>query len=75
MTARLLPLPDDPDFQKLIDDWPWFLANAIPHPRSRWLGSFERLLRIHYPQASSRDLSLTARHYAPFPLAAGHDVP
>ena len=44
-------------------------------PRSVWLGYFEDVLREFYPQSSSRDRSLTARHAAPFPLAAGHDVP
>ena len=75
--AVLLPLPDDPRFQRLIDQWPEF-ESFIPgpvFPRSKWLKQFELLLKQFYPQASSRDLSLTARHYAPFPLAAGHDVP
>lgn len=73
--AVLLPLPDDPRFQRLIDQWPEFESFVPVFPRARWLGIFEALLSEFYPQASSRDRSLTARHHAPFPLAAGHDVP
>ena len=66
----LLPIPDDPRFPALIaawpDGWPW---------RATWLGEFERLLREFYPHASSRDLSLTARHAAPFWLKDGPNVP
>lgn len=72
--AVLLPLPDDPRFQEILDAWPAF-QSRYSFPRSVWLKGFEELLRPFYPSASSRDLSLTARHYAPFPLAAGHDVP
>lgn len=75
MTARLLPIPDDPRFQALVEFWPEIEAANPPHPRSVWLHTFEDFLREHYPSASSRDLSLTARHAAPFYLAAGHDVP
>ena len=76
MTASLLPLPDDPRFPALIDAWNNGSWQAKMGPlRSRWLSLFELFLREYYPQASSRDRSLTARHYAPFPLAAGHDVP
>ena len=74
MTASLLPLPDDPRRAGLIDNWPTSPPPG-PWPRSTWLRAFEDVLREWYPQASSRDRSLTARHYAPFPLAAGHDVP
>lgn len=73
--AVLLPLPDDPRFPRLIEQWPEFQTWVPRFPRSAWLKQFELLLRQFYPQASSRDLSLTARHYAPFTLAAGHDVP
>lgn len=74
--AVLLPLPDDHRFPALIEAWPDFQTRAGgAWPRSAWLRSFESLLSEFYPQASSRDRSLTARHYAPFPLAAGHDVP
>lgn len=75
MTVRLLPLPDDPRFPALIEAWPDFQAHAGPFPRSAWLRAFEMLLTLYYPFASSRDRSLTARHAAPFPLAAGKDVP
>jgi len=84
MTASLLPLPDDPRFQELIDEWPGFVAAAVSpppgmpplrYPRTVWLTYFEDLLRTAYPQSSSADRKLTARHFAPFPLAAGHDVP
>ena len=67
MTATRLPIPmTDPRFQALFDAWP----DPARWPyRSRWLHDFEAVLREHYPQASSRDLSLTARMAAPFPLA------
>ena len=73
MTATLLPIPDDPRFPALVDEWPRMAY--VLYPRSAWLRAFEHLLREFYPQANSRSLSLTARHAAPFPLAAGHDVP
>ena len=74
MTASLLPLPDDPRFQGLIDAWPTNPPPG-PWPRSIWLGTFEFWLHEFYPQSNSASRKLTARHYAPFPLAAGHDVP
>jgi hypothetical protein len=75
VTATLLPIPDDPRFPRALQLWDegWF--QQYPHPRSIWLGVFERLLREFYPCANSRSLSLTARHAAPFELADGHDVP
>ena len=73
--AVLLPLPDDPRFPALIAAWPQWSAGGMRWPRSAWLRAFESLLREFYPSASSRELSLTARHAAPFYLAAGHDVP
>ena len=73
--GTLLPLPDDPRFQRIIDAWTETGGEAYAYRRSVWLSLFEDLLRPYYPAASSRDRSLTARHYAPFPLAAGHDVP
>ena len=75
MTARLLPLPDDPRLPWLVEQWGATWQAFWPHPRSAWLKAYEDVLREHYPQSSSRDRSLTARHYAPFPLAAGKDVP
>ena len=75
MTASLLPLPDDPRFPRAVELWGegWFAQ--YPFPRSVWLGTVEALLREFYPSANARSLSLTARHYAPFYLAEGHDVP
>lgn len=73
--AVLLPLPDDPGFANFIAAWNAGYQAHFTYPRSAWLKHFESMLREFYPAASSRDLSLTARHYAPFPLAAGHDVP
>jgi len=74
MTATLLPIPDDPRFAGMVELWPggW---EGYPHPRSVWLGMFERLLREFYSSANSDSLTLTARHAAPFPLALGPDVP
>lgn len=80
MTATLLTLPDDPRFTGLIADWEsgdyqraaWSYGL---YPVSRWLSAFEEGLREYYPTASSDDLSLTARHYFPGYLSAGHDVP
>ena len=69
----LLPIPDDPRFQAMIDGWPADFGSAFP--RSEWLRVFESYLRNYYPQASSRDLSLTARHAAPFWLRDGPNVP
>ena len=71
MTASLLPIPDDPRFPALIEAWPdWTMwANHGAWPRSSWLHSFEALLREFYPSANSDSLTLTARTYAPFPLA------
>ena len=76
MSASLLPLPDDPRFQALIDEWTmWEQRGIFPGLRSSWLKAFEDGLREFYPQASSRDRSLTARHYAPFYLRDGPNVP
>lgn len=72
----LLPLPDDPRFAELIEAWPDFATRAGGMwPRSAWLRAFEDELLTFYPQSSSRDRSLTARHYAPFPLRDGPNVP
>jgi len=73
--GTLLPIPEGSDLdgfiQERIDAWP----NPIWPYRSRWLAEIERALEIVYPQSSSADRKLTARHYAPFPLRDGHDVP
>jgi hypothetical protein len=63
-----LPLPDDPAFALLIFAWPNYRM-SFPFPRSVWLHDFEAMLRRHYPDASSKRLTLTARLAAPFPLA------
>jgi hypothetical protein len=68
VTVEPLPLPNDPRFQALIDGWPAAWAGAR-WPRSKWLGTFETILREHYPHASSDRLTLTARLAAPFALA------
>ena len=70
----LLPIPDDPRFPALIEAWP-AIEITTPSPRSKWLREFEKLLEQFYPQSSSRDRSLTARHAAPFWLKDGPDVP
>jgi len=77
VTASLLPLPDDPpELRRMIELWPQGWPTSIyQHPRSAWLSTFEQGLRIAYPESNSASRKLTARHYAPFPLAAGHDVP
>ena len=76
MSAELLALPDDPRFPALVAEYDAYYVRAFPtYPRSAWLRAFEDLLRPFYPSANARSLSLTARHYAPFYLAEGHDVP
>lgn len=85
MAASLLVLPDDPRreivlwIQYAVAEWPQFVdthsRGLMPHPRSEWLRWVEDELRRLFPASSSADRKLTARHYAPFPLAAGHDVP
>jgi len=79
VTASLLPLPDDPGIASLLSEkgWPFgtTLSEIPPGTRSQWLTAFEHVLRQHYPSANSASRKLTARHYAPFPLAVGHDVP
>lgn len=54
------------DLLDLQADWPdW---ERWPN-RARWLHDFEAVLRRQFPQASSDELTLTARLAAPFPLA------
>jgi hypothetical protein len=61
-----LPIPDDPLIAELLAAWP----DPARWPyRSRWLHDLEAVLRAHYPQASSDQLTYTARQIAPFPLA------
>ena len=76
MTASLLPHPADPRFTELVLNWPRYEATpGLLWPRSAWLSAMESLLRELFPLSNSASRKLTARHYAPFPLAAGHDVP
>ena len=69
MTVEPLPLPDDDRLTWLLNNWLAFTDGSLRFPRSAWLGQFEGVLREHYPQATSRQLTLTARLAAPFPLA------
>jgi hypothetical protein len=71
VTGSLLPLPDDPRLAAITANWNAAQASyhSFVYPRSAWLHDFEAVLREHYPQASSDDLTLTARTAAPFPLA------
>jgi len=55
--------------------WPWFQLLSDPYPRTAWLEVVESALASVHPQASRADLNLTARSIAPFPLAAGSNVP
>ena len=64
MTGSLLPLPDDPRLQALLQNWPGSYTF-----RSQWLHDFEAVLRDHYPSASSDSLTLTARSAAPVYIA------
>jgi hypothetical protein len=73
MTASLLPIPDDPRWQSLAPVWDNY--QALKYPRSAWLHDFEAVLRLYHPHASSRDLAVTARSVAPFPLRDGPNVP
>lgn len=75
MTAALLPLPDDPRLEWLIESWPRLSSGPGAWQRSQWLGAFEQFLRKAHPTANSDSLTLTARHYAPFPLRDGPNVP
>lgn len=77
--GTLLPIPEG---SQLADDlnlarvaWQGGGYAGEPHPRSVWLRNVEQALRSAYPASSSADRKLTARHYAPFPLALGPDVP
>ena len=49
--------------------WIEGVYDSFPFPRSKWLSDLETDLRPFFPGASSRDLNLTARFLAPFPLA------
>lgn len=62
-----LTLPDDSIFHALLADWPRYHASYV-HPEAAWLDAAETLLRRCYPQASSEQLTFTARLVAPFAL-------
>ena len=70
--TQLLPLPES-EVDRLRALWPAMEAEGTL--RSVWLSGFERVLRSYFPQSSSRERRLTARHFAPFWLRDGHDVP
>ena len=69
MTVAPLPIPADPRLPAMVAEWPTRYAGLYVFPRSVWLHDAEEILRGHYPQASSNELTLTARNLAPFPLA------
>ena len=74
--TQLLPLPEgETIYSGLVEMWNAGLYERHLFPRSVWLRDFEDQLRITFPQSSNRDRKLTARHYAPFWLRDGHDVP
>ena len=77
--GTLLPIPEGSELaevvQDFIDAWPLVAESGVAWPRSKWLGSLERYIATVYPMSSRADRKLTARHYAPFPLRDGHDVP
>lgn len=75
--GRLLPYEWLPDLADAIDSYvyAWEAGMARWPYRSSWLAEVEDLLGAYFPDASRADLNLTARHLAPFPLRAGHDVP
>ncbi len=62
-----LPVPDDLELAELLLSFPDY-ERRYSTPRSAWLHDVEAILRRHYPEASSNELTLTARNLAPFPL-------
>ena len=75
--TKLLPIAEEqPDLlQVLLASWGNRYYEKQPFPRSKWLSNFEDELRKLFPYSTKRERNLTARHYAPFELAQGHDVP
>jgi hypothetical protein len=71
--GTVLPIPDDPRIAELIAQWG--TPTWTGYYRSRWLSQMEALLRENYLSQhpvqpfNSRDVNLTARSLAPFPLA------
>ena len=72
--GTLLPVSDD-TIEYIVSLWTDSFQSLYAHPRAMWLSGVESMLRAMFPQSSSADRKLTARHYAPFPLALGPDVP
>ncbi len=76
--GTLLPIPEGSELAADIDQqvrlWPAF-QGSYDFPRAAWLSKVEAILFLSYPQSRSADRTLTARHYAPFPLALGPNVP
>lgn len=75
--GSLLPIPADiqPALDELIAAWPDFEARLAAESRSKWFSIVEGVLHNVYPQSSSADRRLTARHFAPFFLKDGPNVP
>ena len=59
----------------VVGDDPTDIASGPFSADPLFATQIEQMLREHYPTANSDSLTLTARHHAPFFLAAGHDVP
>lgn len=71
--GTILDVTLNPDALEATDEakaaWIEGVYDSFPFPRSKWLSDLETELRAFFPRASSRDLNLTARSLAPFPLA------
>ena len=69
--GTVLPVTDPAAIQTIAGALGMWSEGAYanrPYPRSAWLSDLEHWLRPFYPSASSRDLNVTARSLAPFPL-------
>lgn len=75
--GTLLPIANGSALELVIKCYAeaWMPGSPKWSNRADWLGGLEAVLHLAFPDSSSADRRLTARHYAPFPLAAGHDVP
>ena len=75
--GTLLPLTGDlaDEVDRAVEAWHEGWYEPYRWPRSIWLRDVEHAIKRAYPQASSADLRLTARHAAPFPLRDGPNVP
>lgn len=69
--GTILPIPADAKqtVASLEQMWADGVYAGFTFPRAVWLTHAETELRFYFPQASSRDLNVTARSLAPFPLA------